>query len=172
MLHRVGVMIDEGASTAGLKRKASSSTAASSSSSSGATTTTARRSIAVVKRRKKPAAKRRKKRGGDDCVYADEVDSSEDEGDSKFALVSKQVQPEDEVIPGLRCPMTCEPMADPALSPYGHVMSYDTWLRVLKRKPTNTCPFTKQKLTRRMLIKITKENKHEHMDKIQHVQAS
>ena len=81
------------------------------------------------------------------------------------------MKPEDEVIPGLRCPMTCEPMSDPALSPFGHVMSYDTWLRVLKRKPTNTCPFTKQKLTRRMLVKITKENKHHYKEKIQHVQV-
>lgn len=78
----------------------------------------------------------------------------------------KRVTPEPELLPGLRCPMTFEPIHDPAISPYGHVMSYDTWLRVLGRKPKNTCPFTKQTLTRRSLVKLTSENVEEYKSKI------
>ena len=32
----------------------------------------------------------------------------------------------------------------PTISPYGHVLGYDTWMKVLNRDPKNTCPFTKQ----------------------------
>ena len=40
--------------------------------------------------------------------------------------------------------MTYEEVVKPAISPYGHVLGYDTWIRVLNREPKNTCPFTKQ----------------------------
>ena len=32
----------------------------------------------------------------------------------------------------------------PAISPYGHVLGYDSWVKLLNREPKNTCPFTKQ----------------------------
>ena len=36
--------------------------------------------------------------------------------------------------------------------------SYNTWLKVLAKKPGNACPFTRQKVTRRDLVKLTPEN--------------
>ena len=32
----------------------------------------------------------------------------------------------------------------PTISPFGHVMGYDSWMRVLNGNPKNICPFTKQ----------------------------
>jgi hypothetical protein len=49
-------------------------------------------------------------------------------------------------------------MKEPVISPYGHVLDYSTWLRILNSEPKNTCPFTKQHLTRRMLTKLTRDN--------------
>ena len=40
--------------------------------------------------------------------------------------------------------MTMMPVVKPAISPYGHVMGYDSWVKVLNRSPKNTCPFTKK----------------------------
>ena len=40
--------------------------------------------------------------------------------------------------------MTMMPVQTPAISPYGHVMGYDSWVKVLNRSPKNTCPFTKK----------------------------
>ena len=40
--------------------------------------------------------------------------------------------------------MTMEEVVKPAISPYGHVLGYDTWMKVLNREPKNTCPFTKK----------------------------
>ncbi|ETO19944.1 hypothetical protein RFI_17274, partial [Reticulomyxa filosa] len=65
----------------------------------------------------------------------------------------------DNPLPDLIDIMTGEIVKQPALSPYGHVLSYETWSRILRNSATkDTCPFTKQKLTRRSLIKLTKEN--------------
>lgn len=76
--------------------------------------------------------------------------------------------------------MTMKPMSVPAISPFGHVLDYTTWLRLLKETPRNTCPFTKQRLTRRDLVKLTEENIEEHRSHIivvnleacQHLQES
>ena len=72
--------------------------------------------------------------------------------------------------------MTMMPVVKPAISPYGHVMGYDSWVKVLSKNPKNTCPFTKkvsvclwsyrQHLTRRSLVKLTKENINEYRSKI------
>ena len=40
--------------------------------------------------------------------------------------------------------MTMMPVEKPAISPYGHVMGYDSWVKLLNRNPKNTCPFTKK----------------------------
>lgn len=40
--------------------------------------------------------------------------------------------------------MTMMPVVKPAISPYGHVMGYDSWVKVLSKNPKNTCPFTKK----------------------------
>ena len=39
---------------------------------------------------------------------------------------------------------TMQEVVKPTISPYGHVLGYDTWMKVLNRDPKNTCPFTKQ----------------------------
>ena len=45
--------------------------------------------------------------------------------------------------------MTYEEVVKPAISPYGHVLGYNSWIRVLNREPKNTCPFTKKVVARR-----------------------
>ena len=84
------------------------------------------------------------------------------------------------IMPGFRDPMTQDFCYDPAISIYGHVMSYDSWMQTLmsyggdddyedtgpfKHRP-NTCPFTNQPLNRRQLTKLTAENIEEYRDKI------
>jgi len=63
--------------------------------------------------------------------------------------------------------MTGDTMKRPAISPYGHVMEYDSWCSILRNAKTkNQCPFTKQKLTRRSLVKLDENNIEEYKDKI------
>ena len=84
------------------------------------------------------------------------------------------------IMPGFRDPMTQDFCYDPAISIYGHVMSYDSWMQTLmsyggaddeddpgpfKHRP-NTCPFTNQPLTRRQLTKLNAGNIDEYKDKI------
>lgn len=62
-------------------------------------------------------------------------------------------------LPGFIDVITRQEVERPAISPYGHVLSYDTWLRCIctgERK--NTCPFTKQPLHKRQLVLLTEEN--------------
>eukprot|EP00483_Globobulimina_turgida_P004814 UN04823 len=55
--------------------------------------------------------------------------------------------------------MTGTVVVKPAISPYGHVLGYDTWTKILRTsKHKNLCPFTLQKMTRRSLVKLTKAN--------------
>merc|ERR1712154_666579 len=63
--------------------------------------------------------------------------------------------------------MTGDTMKRPAISPYGHVMEYDSWCSILRNAKTkNQCPFTKKKLTRRSLVKLDENNIEEYKDKI------
>lgn len=43
--------------------------------------------------------------------------------------------------------MTMTEVVKPTISPYGHVLGYDSWMKLLNREPKNTCPFTKQVMT-------------------------
>ena len=117
----------------------------------------------ISRKKRKPAPKRR--RG--DVIFAAEIDSgpsgSEDEESGSQVDMSRvrraeEALPEELLLPDIKDAMTALPMLEPALSPFGHVLDYSTWLRVLKAEPINTCPFTKQRLTRRSLIKLTPEN--------------
>ena len=55
--------------------------------------------------------------------------------------------------------MTGYPVQKPAMSPYGHVLGYATWCKILRTPATrNLCPFTKLKMTRRQLVKLTVDN--------------
>merc|ERR1712154_619241 len=68
--------------------------------------------------------------------------------------------------------MTGEALQTPAISPYGHVMEYNSWCSVLRNPKTkNMCPFTKQKMTRRSLVKLDADNIAEYKDKIVNITA-
>jgi len=68
--------------------------------------------------------------------------------------------------------MTGMGVEKPAISPYGHVLGYETWTMLLRTaKHKNVCPFTMQKLTRRSLVKLTKDNYDEYKDQIKNISA-
>eukprot|EP01080_Neovahlkampfia_damariscottae_P012754 gene12754-7030_t len=69
-------------------------------------------------------------------------------------------------LPGFKDPITMEQIVKPTISPYGHVMGYDTWLRILSQEPKNKCPFTKQDLFKRDLIKLNFDNISKYQDLI------
>ncbi|RKO88543.1 hypothetical protein BDK51DRAFT_25611, partial [Blyttiomyces helicus] len=62
-------------------------------------------------------------------------------------------------LPGFTDPITLDPIVKPEISPYGHVMEYDSWVKCLSdpdRK--NICPLTKNPLTKRELVVLTHDN--------------
>jgi hypothetical protein len=69
-------------------------------------------------------------------------------------------------LPGFLDPITLDEVVRPALSPYGHVMSYLSWSRWLTGTGKNICPLTKKPLSKRDLIILTMENIEEHRHKI------
>merc|ERR1712048_1452492 len=76
----------------------------------------------------------------------------------------------DNPMPDFKDIITGDCVVKPTMSPYGHVLSYDTWTKILRTsKQKNICPFTCQKLTRRSLIKLTKENYDEYKDQIRNI---
>jgi len=77
---------------------------------------------------------------------------------------------DDNPMPDFKDIITGDCVIKPTMSPYGHVLSYDTWTKILRTsKQKNICPFTCQKLTRRSLIKLTKENYDEYKDQIRNI---
>ena len=71
------------------------------------------------------------------------------------------------VLPGFVDPLTKMQVEEPAISPYGHVAGYETWCRILRQEDTkDTCPFTRQPLKRRELVKLTHENIAEYREKM------
>jgi hypothetical protein len=70
-------------------------------------------------------------------------------------------------LPGFIDAITQTEVVRPAISPYGHVLSYDTWLKcLLNGDRKNTCPLTNQPLHKRQLIFLTFENIEIYRDKI------
>ncbi|KAF9382742.1 hypothetical protein BGX21_001738 [Mortierella sp. AD011] len=71
-------------------------------------------------------------------------------------------------LPGFIDPITLEVVEKPAISKYGHVMGYDSWIRCLLQEGSakNICPLTKKPLTKRDLTVLTFENIDEYRDKI------
>ncbi|KAI9202223.1 uncharacterized protein BJ171DRAFT_515227 [Polychytrium aggregatum] len=70
-------------------------------------------------------------------------------------------------LPGFIDPITLDEVVRPAISPYGHVMGYDTWLRCLMSETArNICPITKKPLHKRELAILTFENIDEYRSKI------
>ncbi|KAI8098213.1 uncharacterized protein B0P05DRAFT_460434 [Gilbertella persicaria] len=86
------------------------------------------------------------KRQEDD--YEDQEEGEEDEVDPLCPL------------PGFIDPITLEQVEKPAISKYGHVMGYDSWLRCLNNweGKKNICPLTKKPLTKRDLVILTFDN--------------
>ena len=64
---------------------------------------------------------------------------------------------DDNPMPEYVDPITLQSVVLPALSPYGHVAGYYSWVQALKES-SGTCPFTKLPLTIESLIKLTKQN--------------
>jgi len=110
-----------------------------------------------------PASKRRRRnnrrrRGGDDddeafhCSVSTAAQSKEDDENPMADFVDI---------------MTGTAVVRPAISPYGHVLGYETWTMLLRTsKHKNLCPFTMQRMTRRSLVKLTKANYQEYKGKI------
>ncbi|KAJ6248442.1 hypothetical protein M0813_17636 [Anaeramoeba flamelloides] len=73
---------------------------------------------------------------------------------SNEALTVDNINP----LPGFVDQIIQEPCKIPTLSPSGYVFDWTTWNRILNSKPKNTCPMTRQKITRRQLIKLTPQN--------------
>ena len=70
-------------------------------------------------------------------------------------------------LPGFIDTITRTEVIRPAISPYGHVLSYDTWLKcLLNGDRKNTCPLTNQPLHKRQLIFLTEANIAMYRDKI------
>ncbi|RKP07077.1 hypothetical protein THASP1DRAFT_24705 [Thamnocephalis sphaerospora] len=70
-------------------------------------------------------------------------------------------------LPGYIDPITLEEVVKPAISPFGHVMGYDNWVRCLTRsEPRNVCPITKNPLSKRDLVVLTLDNIADYRNKI------
>ncbi|KAL1923320.1 uncharacterized protein VTP21DRAFT_8300 [Calcarisporiella thermophila] len=96
---------------------------------------------------------------------------------SDFEAVQEREQPgkqEEEIVwdenplPEFIDPITLDVVEKPAMCKYGHVMGYDTWIRCLTTEGAtkNTCPMTKQPLTKRDLILLTHDNIEEYRGRI------
>lgn len=72
-------------------------------------------------------------------------------------------------LPGFLDPITQTEIEQPAISPHGYVAGYRTWLRILQQEPKNTCPFTKQRVNKRDLIRLNFDNIDEHRHKIKNM---
>ncbi|PVU98234.1 hypothetical protein BB559_001744 [Furculomyces boomerangus] len=73
-------------------------------------------------------------------------------------------------LPDFIDPITLEKVTKPAISPFGHVMDYDSWIRCLMFPPDgsqrNICPLTKNPLNKRELVVLTFDNIDEYRSKI------
>ncbi|KAG9305199.1 hypothetical protein G9A89_010707 [Geosiphon pyriformis] len=70
-------------------------------------------------------------------------------------------------LPGFVDPITLEEVIKPAISPYGHVMGYDSWVRCLcSDTQKNICPLTKKPLNKRELIILTKDNIEQYRNQV------
>ena len=80
---------------------------------------------------------------------------------------SESVREEDNPLPGFVDPVTLCEVVRPAISPYGHVMAYESWVRWLNQEQhRNVCPWTKKTVKKRDLVILTWENIDQYRDKI------
>ncbi|KAJ3262043.1 hypothetical protein HK103_003886 [Boothiomyces macroporosus] len=118
--------------------------------------------IKEPKKPKEPKQSKRKRKQNDesDWEHFDE-DGSSSYNTWSTSRTRAKVEENDILnpLPGMIDPITLQPIIKPAISPYGHVMGYDTWLRCLSSKEQkNICPMTKNPLTKRELVILTFEN--------------
>merc|ERR1719285_1113270 len=94
--------------------------------------------------------------------------SEEEDLDVYFAaMVPTPAKSVGDAFPKFIDPFTKFEIKTPAISPHGHVCEYDTWTKVLRTPGAeDTCPFTRKRVTRRQLVKLTLENIEEFRGKI------
>ncbi|KAG2488719.1 hypothetical protein HYH03_012719 [Edaphochlamys debaryana] len=86
----------------------------------------------------------------------------EDAGEDMATMLEESAR--DNPLPGFLDPITLEPVSNPAISPFGHVMGFATWKAVLAEH--GRCPFTKQQLKAEQLTVLTKNNIERYRSKI------
>jgi len=101
----------------------------------------------------KRKGRKRKSRKKDDDSEGEEGEGEGDDGDyrpgwSHKSRTDDEPEPEvnkgDNPLPGFTDPITLEEVDKPAISPFGHVMSYSSWSRCLSLEPRNVCPLSKK----------------------------
>ncbi|KAI9025839.1 hypothetical protein CLU79DRAFT_743325 [Phycomyces nitens] len=107
------------------------------------------------------ATRRTRARVDDSSGNNEDTNQEEDELDSDDTQL-------DNPLPGFVDPITLDEVVKPAISKYGHVMGYDSWVRCLSNweGKKNICPLTKNPLTKRDLVVLTHENIEEYRSKI------
>mmetsp|Transcript_11191 Transcript_11191/g.22029 ORF Transcript_11191/g.22029 Transcript_11191/m.22029 type:complete len:307 (+) Transcript_11191:1332-2252(+) len=110
--------------------------------------------------------KRRSSCSESDCDYSNES-SFRDVYSGAWSVIDRHerykkrsngiVNQDDNPLPEYNDPITLQPIVSPAVSPYGHVAGYHTWVQALK-ETQGVCPFTKLPLTTERLTKLTMRN--------------
>ena len=103
-------------------------------------------------------SKKTRKRKRDEDIN----DDQEEEcflSDKKKRRVERSDKENENPLPGFIDFITGKEIVNPAISKYGHVLGYDTWCKILRKEGSkDTCPFTKQRVTRRSLVKLSHGN--------------
>ncbi|CDS06189.1 hypothetical protein LRAMOSA08717 [Lichtheimia ramosa] len=94
--------------------------------------------------------------------------ASTNNDDDQDELEESDEEMDDNPLPGFIDPITLDEVVKPAISKYGHVMGYESWVRCLTNweGKKNICPLTKNPLTKRDLVILTWENIDEYRDQI------
>lgn len=145
--------------------------AVASSSSAGTSTKASRGSGASgtsageTKTKKKTNKKRKRDADGGDEDYKPSSTWARERADRE-AVAAQKNRMDSNPLPGFLDVITNNELIEPAISPYGHVLSYSTWLKCLSAEPKNTCPFTKKLIKKRDLVILTWENIDRYRDSI------
>lgn len=145
-----------------------SSTSASSTSSSSSSPSAPVTGKATQPSKKRKRMRKQKKPARRRARVSDHEDDPSFHGSYRLSESEKKLEElcKSNPLPQFTDQITGEKMARPAISKYGHVLGYETWMTILNQEPKNVCPFTKQTLVRRQLTKLTSENWHEFKDKV------
>ncbi|KAI8906797.1 hypothetical protein EDD86DRAFT_256011 [Gorgonomyces haynaldii] len=94
-----------------------------------------------------------------------EWDDNKEDGNFMCSVKeTEDIEYDDNPLSGFIDPITLEPVVKPAISPYGHVMGYDSWVRCLGSK--NICPITKKPLSKREIVLLTLDNIADYVERI------